>query len=116
MKMLEFESKVCPTFFWRAFNLRGRLVGQNEVQLTEHDLNFFLVLNVSGHDQLATIRGEPMDVDHLDGFELFQDGEGCQPRGFQLGSLLELLDPSKCQKIRGFPCRRGAKIHVFTVE
>ena len=30
-----------------------------------------------------------MDVDHLDGFELFQDGAGRQARGFQLGSLLE---------------------------
>ena len=87
--MLEIESKVCPTFFWRAFDMRGRLVGQNEVKLAEHELNFFLGLSVSGQDQLATIRGGQMDVDHLDGFELFKDGPGCQPRGFRLGSLLE---------------------------
>ena len=38
---------------------------------------------------MAAIRGGQMDVNHLDGFEFFKDGAGCQARGFQLGPLLE---------------------------
>ena len=57
--------------------------------MAEKELNFLFGLGVSRQNQLAAIRGGQMDVDHLDGFEFFKDGAGCQARGFQLGSLLE---------------------------
>ena len=86
---LDFGSKVCPTFLFQGFQPGRRLVGQIQVQLVQEQFNVFFGLGVAGQDQVASIGGRQMDVDHLYGLELFEDGAGRQAGGFGLGPLFE---------------------------
>ena len=54
-----------------------RLRRQLQLELLDQQLEFRLGLGVAGQQQLASISGRQMDIDHLDGGEFLQ----CAARG-----------------------------------
>src|SRR5579862_5954341 len=58
----------------------GRLRRQFPIQLRQDHLVVFLRLGVAAKDQLASVRGGKMDIQHLHGGELFQDRAWRQAR------------------------------------
>ena len=53
---------------------------QLEFELVDEELQLGLRLGVAGQHQFAAVGGREMDVDHLDGGELFEGAAGGQPR------------------------------------
>ena len=53
---------------------------QGEFELVDQELQFGLGLGVAGQHDLAPVGGRQMDVDHLDGCELFQRAARGQSR------------------------------------
>ena len=62
-------------------DFRRALLGKGEFELVEEELEVFFGLGVAGHDDLASVGGGKVDVDHLHGGELFQHGSRCEPAG-----------------------------------
>ena len=56
----------------RGGDFRRRVRGQSELELVDQQLQLGFGLGVAGQDDLAFIGCRQMDVDHLDGGELFQ--------------------------------------------
>jgi hypothetical protein len=85
----DFTSKVFPTFFLQLFESGRRLIRQSQVDLVQQKLKFLLRLGVARQDQVASVGRRQVYVDHLHGFELFEDGAGCQARRVGFGSSLQ---------------------------
>ena len=51
-----------------------------EFELVDQELQLGFRLGVAGEDELPTVRGREMNVDHLDGGKLFEGAARGQPR------------------------------------
>jgi len=55
----------------------------------QQELEIFPWLGVAWQDEVASVGGGQVDVDHLHGLEFFEDGAGRESGGFGSGALLE---------------------------
>jgi len=66
-----------------------RLGGQFELQALQQKQVIVLGLGMARKDDGAVVGRGQLDVDHLDGSELFEHGSGCQPRRQRLQPLFQ---------------------------
>lgn len=78
----------------RGGDFRRRLRGQTELELVDQQLQLGLGLGVAGQHDLAPVGGGQMDVDHLDGGELFQRAARGQSRR-------ERVEPARQRDLQG---------------
>ncbi len=84
--------KVGTTAAWlgslRLRDLWGRLRREAELELLQQELLILLRLSVAGVDERAPVRRGEVNVQHLDGGELFKDGARRQSRRQRAQTLL----------------------------
>ena len=66
-----------------------RSFGQTQFELIQQELVFPLRLSMSGQDQVPSVGGRQMHVEHLQGGELLQDGSWGEPRRPRSGQVFQ---------------------------
>ena len=75
-RLLGFCFKVCTTFSFQVFDAGGWLLGKLQIELMKQELDFFFRLGVAGKNQDSSVGGRQMTINHLHGFEFFEDRAG----------------------------------------